>query len=375
MQSHRFFKFIINSDQSLVKRYIYHLDNSNRDAVYSGRSTNNNETNLYLGIAQGEIVVQYHDHEFLVNYIIDDNVQALSYNTAKHEELSISIKCESRKAAAALLKEFILDATEFSKNKTSTTISTEIYKKGIGWMYLSKTFKRSMDTIYLDEKKKSAIIADIKDFYASKDEYRKFGTPYTRKYLFEGPPGVGKTSLISAIASMFDKSISMINFNNELDDASLMNAVKHLDKDSILVLEDIDNFFSNNDSHVSSVTFSGLLNTLDGFGRKDGMVVFMTTNNYKKLGDVLNRPGRIDYVLSFTEASEAQIKEMFLKFFPQQESSFKNLYQIISGKHVSMALMQKFFFDNRKCDNIIDKKGELRELITQYSAENLHMYI
>lgn len=359
-------KFIINADMELIKKYIQHLDEHSREFIYTGSSVNNNETRLHLTISYGETFFEHKGHQFCANYTRD---------TKKYEELAVNIQCKSKQDAISIFKEFILDCIEFNKNKTTNTVTTYIYKVSYGWIDLSGNIKRNMDTIYFDEKKKSELILDIKNFYASKNEYMEHGIPYTRKYLFEGPPGVGKTSLICSLASILDKTISMINFNQRLDDANFMNAIKHLDKDSFLVLEDIDNFFSSEKSHHSGVSFSSILNILDGFGRKDGMVVFMTTNNYKKLGEVFNRPGRIDYVLHFSEASEVQIKEMFLKFFPKQESKFKKIYELISGKRVSMALIQKFFFDNRKCENILDKKEQLRELIIEYATEKSNLYL
>lgn len=45
------------------------------------------------------------------------------------------------------------------------------------------------------------------------------------------------------------------------------------------------------------VTFSGLLNALDGAAAQEGRLLFMTTNHIEKLDSALIRPGRCDYRL------------------------------------------------------------------------------
>ena len=46
------------------------------------------------------------------------------------------------------------------------------------------------------------------------------GIPFRRGYLFHGPPGSGKTSIITALASELKYSISIINMADKLMDDS-----------------------------------------------------------------------------------------------------------------------------------------------------------
>ena len=43
------------------------------------------------------------------------------------------------------------------------------------------------------------------------------------------------------------------------------------------------------------MTFSGLLNAIDGVTSTEGRIVFMTTNYIDRLDPALIRPGRVDY--------------------------------------------------------------------------------
>ena len=110
-----------------------------------------------------------------------------------------------------------------------------------------------------------------------------------------------------------------MNFNLDVDDATFMKAVSMLPEKSILVLEDIDALFVERkigDSNKSMISFSGILNTLDGMGRKNGLITFLTTNYKMKLDKALLRPGRIDKMMTFSYAKKGQIKKMFDVFFP-----------------------------------------------------------
>ena len=60
-----------------------------------------------------------------------------------------------------------------------------------------------------------------------------------------------------------------------------MRALRNIPKNAILVLEDIDGLFKQRkegDQFKSNISFSGLLNSLDGLAYREGMITFMTTN-------------------------------------------------------------------------------------------------
>ena len=48
-----------------------------------------------------------------------------------------------------------------------------------------------------------ALLADIADFFASREWYRANDLPYQRIYLLHGPPGNGKSSFLQALAILF----------------------------------------------------------------------------------------------------------------------------------------------------------------------------
>jgi chaperone BCS1 len=59
------------------------------------------------------------------------------------------------------------------------------------------------------------------------------------------------------------------------------------------------------------LTYSGLLNALDGtLSNHHGVITIMTTNYLEKLGDAFLRPGRIDRKFELKECNHEQLKKM-----------------------------------------------------------------
>ena len=66
------------------------------------------------------------------------------------------------------------------------------------------------------------------------------------------------------------------------------------------------------------MTFSGLLNTLDGVASSEERLVFMTTNHLASLDPALIRPGRVDVKQEIGLASRSQLLKMYKRFYPDQ---------------------------------------------------------
>lgn len=79
----------------------------------------------------------------------------------------------------------------------------------------------------------------------------------------------------------------------------------------------------------------------------------MTTNHKDKLDPALLRPGRSDLHVLLNNASEKQIKEMFLRFFPGAENEAEEFIKNVPVGKVSMAKLQghllQFRDDTKKC--------------------------
>ena len=323
----------------------------------------NNKYIVSLRLGPGNYELNYDNHNIIIEYTLNySNPVGLSHMVKCYEMLKISSD-ENKE----ILQDFIKKAYLYARPKTENMINITIFKNF--WSKLNKLPTRNIDTVYLDKKIKDNLITDINQFIEEEDTYNEYGIPYKRTYLFEGLPGSGKTSIIFALASKLNMDISIFNFGPDVDDAIFMKAIASLPENSILLLEDVDALFIDRESkNKSCITFSGILNTLDGISRRHKLITFITTNYVEKLDSALLRPGRVDYIITFTHASKEQIEMMFNKFRPN-DNSFNKFFNLIKNKTYSTAILQKFFFTHRKKESILDIIHELNDIKNMHSFE------
>ena len=316
-----------------------------------------------LRISHGIYEINYNDDIINIEYTIDDSKPVGLAHMVKCNEKLLLYSNKSIKH----LEDFIKQAFLFRRKDNNNEIEIKIFKNH--WTRLNKLPKRKLDTIYLYNKIKKDIIEDINEFLENEEEYEIFGMPYKKTYLLEGLPGTGKTSLIFAIASLLKMDIAIIGFGPDIDDAAFMKAVSYLPDNAILLIEDIDNIFSNeHDTKINTmISLSGILNTLDGVARRHRLITFITTNHFEKLDNTLTRPGRTDKIIHFTYATKEQINLMYNKF--RNEMLFDEFYNKIKHKNYTTATLQKFFFLNRKNEKIIDCIDSLFDINNEHDIK------
>ncbi|PQE22136.1 putative BCS1 precursor protein [Rutstroemia sp. NJR-2017a BBW] len=182
--------------------------------------------------------------------------------------------------------------------------------------------KRPLSSVILDQGVKERIMEDVEDFLNRQQWYVDRGIPYRRGYLLYGPPGSGKSSFIQALAGAFDFGVSIINMSERgMTDDKLASCLTKLPPRTILLLEDADAAFVNRRQRDAdgysgaTVTFSGLLNALDGVAAGEERIAFLTTNHIDMLDEALIRPGRVDMAVRIGEATRFQAAEMWDRFY------------------------------------------------------------
>jgi chaperone BCS1 len=194
--------------------------------------------------------------------------------------------------------------------------------------------KRSLDSIFIPDEQMHRIVHDLERFYENKDLYARRGTPHRRGYQFRGQPGTGKTSLIFALASHFEKPVMMINLANIGGDSAFMNAITEAGNDCFIVIEDIDSIGVTHDrdkiedkselkdeQNKGTLTLAGILNAIDGIASPEGRVLFITSNHAEVLDPALVRPGRIDMNEEIEPLTEDLALRMVRNFHPDRAVS------------------------------------------------------
>ncbi|KJH52583.1 ATPase, AAA family [Dictyocaulus viviparus] len=220
-----------------------------------------------------------------------------------------------------LIEEASYDA--ISKAKTGLVVYQAV---GPQWsQFGAPRRKRPIDSVVLDGNIAEDLLKDFLEFTESSQWYLDRGVPYRRGYLFHGPPGTGKSSFISAMASHFGYSICMLSLSERtLDDERLNHLLNTTPTNSVVVLEDIDAAFVSRDDLINNhpayqgmtrVTFSGLLNAIDGVACAEERILFMTTNHIEHLDKALIRPGRVDRQQYFGYLTSGMSLKMFTRFY------------------------------------------------------------
>ncbi len=272
------------------------------------------------------------------------------------DDENITLTCIGRSTEP--IKELIKEARDFylDKQKSCTVVRRPCPKEHRGrgrsvWMKVATRPSRPMHTVILEHEQKNRLLADINEYLhpSTPRWYANRGIPYRRGYLFYGNPGTGKSSLAWAIAGVFGLDIFCISLvDPTLTEEDLGMMFTSLPRRCVILLEDIDAAGLNkrqedekaqeikdedptakigaeitkafrsvqkNEKDKQGITLSGLLNAIDGVASHEGRVLVMTTNFPDKLDDALIRPGRIDMKVEFTNATHAQIYELFLRMY------------------------------------------------------------
>ncbi|CAE6459634.1 unnamed protein product [Rhizoctonia solani] len=173
--------------------------------------------------------------------------------------------------------------------------------RGIEWTQFGRPRrKRELGSVVLAEGVADKIVQDIKSFMNR-------GRWYTER----GNLGY---------------NICVLNISERgLTDDKLNYLLAHVPERSFVLLEDIDAAFNkrvqtSDDGYQSGVTFSGLLNALDGVASGEERMVFMTTNHLSRLDPALVRPGRVDLIQFLDDAQPDQAAQLFARFYGKGQS-------------------------------------------------------
>ena len=101
-----------------------------------------------------------------------------------------------------------------------------------------------------------------------------------------------------------------------------------------------------------------------GVGNPDGQIFILTTNFVDQLDDALIRSGRVDLHIQFPMATDEQLKDIFLLFYPDHEKESNEFVSVIRNnfeKGLSMASVQQHFIQTmfQPAKDVIDAVKDL----------------
>jgi hypothetical protein len=408
---------------SLVIEYssnIFRIDNINTNLAVLDDCTQETDSN-HLFTANFKSIMRYffgnkYKYDRYYFYLRENKIIMFFYEAGSIGEYYIAVisfqEFLTKEKTINILTELVQANSMAKSSDNEDTIKIYTYKNGC-WNS-TKCESRSYKTIYLTEKTKELVTSEMEKFMCFEKIYKENGIPYKKGFLFYGPPGTGKTSLVKALANQFNIAVYIFDINDgSINDENICSTINSISGEGnrILLFEDIDSAFAakeelkyqqrlddinetpaststgTTDKNVAKknnnkkfLTYSGLLNALDGvLSGQNGTIVIMTTNYYEKLGPALIRPGRIDLCLELSFCDRYQLIMM-------TENMIKNSYAIIAREAKNKITFYNPYTSDELnynvkmfADNIIGKKSlscvkpcELQTYILKY-VNNLEL--
>lgn len=234
----------------------------------------------------------------------------------------------------------------------------EIYaRSGADWSRLASILPRAIKSVVVEGGAKERVVAQIEKYLVKRDWYHERGLPYKLTFALHGPTGTGKTSLIKAVATHFNKSICTLSLTS-VSDESLVELLANMPENAILLIEDFDSAAATGkragiegappdddagmpiqEQKFSMLTLSGLLNAFDGIVSLDDRIIFMTTNCIDQIDPALIRPGRVDHVIEIGLLKDLTIREYVAMMFPDEKAPVGE-FAPIAGCHLQAKYLE-----------------------------------
>jgi len=221
-------------------------------------------------------------------------------------------------------------ATTLAQLKEYSTFKIDFERRVLGQDVVEKNkIKVMSDVVGLDDAKK-AIRDAIEVPLLHPELVKKYGVSPIKGVLLFGPPGNGKTMLLSSILNgMKDVTVLQISAS-ELINEDPRNAISAIRKifnraaentPAVILIDEVDSMIpARREASEQAIQLTNeILQQIDGVKETDGIIIVGATNRPEALDTAMLRPGRFDkliYVRPPNEKERAEMFDLYLKTAP-----------------------------------------------------------
>lgn len=310
-------------------------------------------TNLFSGSKSNDIILCLDDNQVVSDTFLGARISWKNEIDAKSRKRTFVLrikKKDKRRILQSYLQHIhtVSDEIDQRWREIRLFINTELNQR---WRSVPLAHPVTIDTMVMDMDLKNRIKSDVEAFLKSKHYYHRLGRVWKRSYLLYGPSGTGKSSFVVAMAKLLNYDVYDIDLSKVSDDSDLKLLLLQTRPKSLIVVEDLDRYLSDN-SAGSSVSLSGVLNFMDGIVNSctgDEKVMVFTMNCKDFIDPVVLRPGRVDVHIyfplcnfnSFKTLANSYLGVKDHKLFPHVEEIFE------TGARMSPAEIAELMVMNR----------------------------
>lgn len=218
--------------------------------------------------------------------------------------------------------------------------------------------------LFMSDYKKNKILDPFQSFFTKKDVYRKIGLQHKMVAVFEGNPGLGKTTTVKYLAQTHEKDIYIFDKIIENVD-QFMYLYNNMRDDSIILFDDFDKTIVEYSNKPEIINM--FLHVFDGVLTKSGSVIIICLNDFsvlEKCIPTVSRVGRIDLKINFNLFDKDDIlysivKEIFEKCEDEKVEEYISLIKKTGNDTISDIKISCLLSEQNLCKAIENLKEEI----------------
>jgi hypothetical protein len=209
---------------------------------------------------------------------------------------------------------------------------------------------KTFDNLFFKEKPR--LLSYLDAWSSRRDKSKEMGIVHKTGISLFGPPGTGKTSIAKAIAHRYSMSLVLVNLSAFNKDSDLLKYISGQNSPCVFLFEDVDEFLGkskrSNLEGKSTVSFSGILQILDGVNSPDNSIFVLTTNLIEELDPALYRDGRINFRVEVGHPDLENVEKFINKYYDSNILLPPNLTEL------KMSSVEQVLLNNDSAEHAVE---------------------